>query len=209
MPGRQLIRTKHEKIALAAAAVAGVALGAGCGSSASTAASSTTASTAAAAAPASPAPAPQQTDPSGQACPSLDSAGYCPGDDPTTSAPAVTPAQAAMNTWCAGNGYSDLQTVRSDLSQIGTDSGDSDLIAVEQDGAQLFSDARTAGANLPPKSDPHSFGYGVYTGYLLIAGYRASTGNISGAGSASPALQEAQPFLPDLQAINTACGGTS
>ena len=43
--------------------------------------------------------APTVTDPSGQACMALDSAGYCPGDDPA-SAPAATqaPASPAMTT---------------------------------------------------------------------------------------------------------------
>jgi hypothetical protein len=93
------------------------------------------------------------------------------------------------------------------MGQLSTDSGNNDLIAVEQDGTQLFGDAGTAGQNLPPKSDPHSFGYGIYMGYLVIAGYRASNGNLSGAGSASAAMQRASQHLSDANSINTSCGG--
>src|SRR5260370_3696046 len=46
--------------------------------------------------PATPAAAPFATDPAGNQCISLDSAGYCPGDDPTTAA--TTPPAAPQYT---------------------------------------------------------------------------------------------------------------
>jgi hypothetical protein len=188
-------------------AIAALAL-AGCGTAASTSAPRPPPSQAA-----STSAPPTQTDPNGLACVQMDPAGYCPGDDPVTTAPPAAPtesaAQVALDNWCAGNGYSDLTTVESDMTQLSTDAGNNDLIAVEQDGTQLFGDASTAGQNLPPRSDPHAFGYGIYMGYLLIAGSRASNGNLSGAGSSSAAMQTASQHLPDVQAINTSCGGTS
>jgi hypothetical protein len=65
-------------------AVAGLA--AGCGSSGSPSTSGTHSPSAAVPAAGSPsaAPAPQVTDSQGVTCDSLDSAGWCPGDDPTT-----------------------------------------------------------------------------------------------------------------------------
>jgi hypothetical protein len=185
------------------AVIAALAL-VGCGTAAATQAARTSAPARAPASPSASA-SPQFTDPNGETCPAADSLGYCGDDDPTT-APPVTAAQADLTAWCAGSGYSDFTTVESDMGQLSTDSGNNDLIAVEQDGTQLFGDASTAGQNLPPRSDPHAFGYGIYMGYLLIAGSRASNGNISGAGSASAALQLAQPYLADAQAVSTSCG---
>ena len=136
---------------------AGGHLAAPAGSPATTAAASTAT---AAAVPLTTA-VPQVTDPSGQACPSLDSAGYCPGDDPATP----------MDNWCAGNGYSDYSAVESDLSALSADSGNNDLLSVESDGAQLFHHASVAGLNLPPVSDKtQKLDYGLYMGWLLVGG---------------------------------------
>jgi len=195
---------------LATAAVLAALALAGCGTAASTSTPRPPPSQAAStSAPATSAPAsPQFTDPNGETCPAADSLGYCGDDDPApaTTAPAVTAAQADLTAWCAGPGYSAFTTVESDMGQFSTDSGNNDLIAVEQDGTQLFSDAHTAGLNLPPRSDSHAFGYGIYMGYLLVAGYRASNGNIDGSVSA---MQQAQKHLSDVSSINTSCGGTS
>jgi hypothetical protein len=95
-----------------------------------------------------PAPAEQtaasQTDPNGQTCDTLDSLGYCPGDDPT-------PTQTPVQLWRSGTGYSDFQQVQSDLNQISADSGNDDLAAVESDGTSLFQDASaTAGGGGEP-----------------------------------------------------------
>lgn len=123
--------------------------------------------------PGDPSPSPMVSDPNGQQCAALDSLGYCPGDDPSP-----------MQQWCSGNGYSDYQTVQSDLNQLGTDSGNNDLVSVESDGSSLFHDATVAGQNLPPASKTQKFDYGVYMGYMLVAGAKASTGDITGAASA-------------------------
>jgi hypothetical protein len=83
------------------------------------------------------APTPEATDPNGELCASLDSLGYCPGDDPSP-----------MQQWCSGDGDSDFQAVQSDLDQLSTDSSNDDLISVESDGATLAQDAQTAVKNL-------------------------------------------------------------
>lgn len=57
--------------------IAALGLAAGCSSASSASHTATAAATTAVAAPS------ETTDPSGQTCPSLDSLGYCPGDDPT------------------------------------------------------------------------------------------------------------------------------
>ena len=118
-------------------------------------------------------PTPLATDPNGQQCASLDSLGYCPGDDPSP-----------IQQWCSGNGYSDFQAVQSDLNQISTDSGNNDLISVESDGSSLFHDATVAGQNLPPGTNKEKLDYGLYMGYLLVAGAKASSGDINGTASA-------------------------
>lgn len=137
----------------------------------------------------------QETDPNGQTCDALDSLGYCPGDDPSP-----------MQQWCSGNGYSDFQQVQQDLSQLSTDSGNDDLAAVEQDGSSLFQDAHTAGLNLPPLSNMHKVEYGVWMGYLLVAGYRASNGDLSGASSA---MASASKYTSIITYVSNQCGGTS
>jgi hypothetical protein len=70
--------------------LAGAGFLTGCGGSSSPIATSThSASTAAAAG--SPSAAPQATDQNGQTCGSLDSSGWCPGDDPTTCETVLDP----------------------------------------------------------------------------------------------------------------------
>ena len=140
----------------------------------------------------SPSPTPVLTDPNGQQCASLDSLGYCPGDDPSP-----------MQQWCNGNGYSDFQAVQSDLSQLGTDSGDDDLLAVEADGSSLFRDATGAGADLPPGTNTQKLDYGLYMGYMFTAGYKASTGDIGGASSA---LSSAAQFKNTVFDLTNQCG---
>lgn len=195
----------RSKTAAVMASIATAGILAGCGTAASTSKPSPVTSS-----PSTILTPPLFTDPIGGTClPSVQVNGYCPGDAPSTTAPPVNAAQADLAAWCAGPGYSDFQSVQSDLSQLQTDSGNSDLAAVEQDGSQLFNDAHTAALNLPPKSDKASFGYGLWLGYLLIAGYRASSGNLSGPGSASTALQSASTYRPDALAVNASCGGSS
>jgi hypothetical protein len=172
-------------------------LAAGCAAAGSTA-THQAATTAAAPAPATQAPAPQ-ADPNGQQCASLDSLGYCPGDDPASTPAATTPMQA----WCGSIGYSDFQTVESDLSQLGTDSANNDLSAVESDGTTQFQDATAASHDpnfLPPLSNAHK------VGYLMVAGYKSRTGDISGATSA---LEQASKYTSITQYISNQCGGTS
>jgi hypothetical protein len=162
-----------------------------CRSPATTATASTTT---AAAVPLTTA-VPQVTDPSGQACPSLDSAGYCPGDDPATP----------MDNWCAGNGYSDYSAVESDLSALSADSGNNDLLSVESDGAQLFHHASVAGLNLPPVSDKtQKLDYGLYMGWLLVGGEKSSAGDIT---SADGAFQKAASYKDAVVTVTSACGG--
>jgi hypothetical protein len=140
-------------------------------------------------------PTPMQTDPNGQQCPSLDSLGYCPGDDPSP-----------MQQWCNSTGYSDFEQVESDLNQLSTDAGNQDLASVEQDGTSLFQDAGTAVQHLPPLSNLHKVNYGVWLGYLLTAGYKASQGDISGAASA---MEKAAQFISIATYVSNQCGGTS
>ena len=135
------------------------------------------------------------TDPSGQACPALDSAGYCPGDDPATP----------MDSWCAGNGYSDYSAVESDMSALSAGAGNNDLLSVESDGAQLFHHASVAGLNLPPVSDKtQKLDYGLYMGWLMVGGQKASAGDITGADSA---FQKATPYKDAVVTVTSACGG--
>jgi hypothetical protein len=141
--------------------------------------------------------APQQTDPNGQQCPALDSAGYCPGDDPSP-----------MQQWCNGTGYSDFQQVEQDLQQLQQDSGNNQAGTVEaQDGPALFRDAAAAvSAGLPPLSNAHKVDYGVWLGYLSVAGEKISQGDIAGASSA---LQQATQFTSIITYVSSQCAGTS
>lgn len=142
-----------------------------------------------------------QTDPNGQQCIPLDSLGYCPGDDPPTPSP--------LQQWCSGSGYSDFQTVQSDLSQLDTDSGNSDLAAVESDGSSLFQDAHAASQDpdfLPPVSNTHRVQYGLWVGFVMVAGAKAGNGDISGASSA---IAQASKYTSTVQYISGQCEGTS
>jgi hypothetical protein len=138
---------------------------------------------------------PTVTDPNGQACQSLDNKGYCPGDDP----------QTPMGQWCSGDGYSDWQTVTSDIQQLGTDAGADDISSVESDGAQLARDAVTAEKNLPPGTKMRKFNYGFVMAALTLAGLKAANGDITGADSA---LRLVVPGKVNAVAkrINSACG---
>jgi len=140
-----------------------------------------------------PTQAPQVTDPNGVTCDTLDSLGYCPGDDPTP-----------MQQWCNGNGYSDYQNVQSDLTQMGTDAGNNDLLSVEQDGAQLAQDAKNAFEDLPPGSKHQKFYYGMYMSYMLIAGLKAVNGDVAGTDSA---LSSTDQFKSTVLGLVNQCTG--
>jgi hypothetical protein len=131
------------------------------------------------------------TDANGQACDSFDSLGYCPGDDPTP-----------MQNWCAGNGYSDFQAVQADMSQLGTDSSNNDLLSVEADGASLFHHASVAGLNLPPGTKTQKLDYGLYMGYLMVGGSKLTTGDISGADSS---LSKSTQFTKVVANLTNQC----
>lgn len=118
-------------------------------------------------------PAREAADPNGESCASLDSLGYCPGDDPSP-----------MQQWCNGDGDSDFQAVQSDLDQLSTDSSNEDLTSVESDGATLAQDAEAAVKNLPPASKTQKLDYGLYMGYVSVAGLKLTNGDLSGADSA-------------------------
>ena len=137
--------------------------------------------------------APSSTDPNGQQCASLDSLGYCPGDDPSP-----------MQQWCSGTGYDDFQSVQSDLSQISQDAGDDDLAAVEQDGATLAQDASGIESSLPPLSNAHKVTFGVWMGYMSLAGIKASQGDISGASSL---MEDATQYNSIVTYVSNQCGG--
>jgi hypothetical protein len=202
------------KTMMSAIAVALLLALAGCGSAAAPKAAPTQASAAAAAVAATPAA--QQTDPNGQECASLDSLGYCPGDDPETDpngqqcpsldslgyCPGDDPSP--LQQWCSGNGYSDFQQVSEDLGQLQTDTGNEDLAAVEQDGASLFQDAHAAALGLPPLSNAHKVEYGVWFGYVMVSGYKASQGDINGAVSA---LEDASKYSSIVTYVGDQCGG--
>ena len=57
-----------------------------------------------------------------------------------------------------------------DLSQVQTDSGDSDLSALESDGTQLFKDATMAFQDRPSASigKTPAFNYGIWMGYVTV-----------------------------------------
>lgn len=133
------------------------------------------------------------TDPDGQQCASLDSLGYCPGDDPSP-----------MQQWCSGTGYTDFQSVESDLSQLGQDAGDDDLAAVEQDGATLAQDASSIESTLPPLSNAHKVTFGVWMGYMSLAGIKASQGDIGGASSL---MEDATQYNSIVTYVSNQCGG--
>jgi hypothetical protein len=92
---------KHHKRIYVAAGIAAVALTlttTACGSSSApkavpAAAQSSTSTVVAAASQTTAAPAP--SDPNGQQCSALDSLGYCPGDDPSSSPATISPAAPA------------------------------------------------------------------------------------------------------------------
>lgn len=133
------------------------------------------------------------TDPNGQQCASLDSLGYCPGDDPSP-----------MQQWCDSTGYDGFQSVQSDLSQLGQDAGDDDLAAVEQDGATLAQDASSVESSLPPLSNAHKVTFGVWMGYMSLAGIKASQGDIDGA---SGLLEDATQYNSIVTYVSNQCGG--
>ena len=133
------------------------------------------------------------TDPNGQQCASLDSLGYCPGDDPSP-----------IQQWCSSAGYDSLQSVQSDLGQIEQDAGDDDLAAVEQDGATLAQDASSIESSLPPLSNAHKVTFGVWMGYVSLAGIKASQGDISGASSL---LEDATQYNSIVAYVSNQCGG--
>lgn len=109
-----------------------------------------------------------------------------------------------MTAWCNGAGYSDYQTVESDISQIGTDSGNNDLAALESDGSQLLTDAQPTVHNLPPLSKTHTFDYGLYMGWLLVAGGKLSQGDVS---AAETDFQTAVGYFNKVSdLISTGCG---
>ena len=118
-----------------------------------------------------------------------------------------------MDNWCNGNGYSDLQAVQSDLSQLNTDSGNNDLSAVESDGTQLLSDAGTAESNPPPwntspEDTPSKFQYAYYMGALGVAGATLATGDVSkGASDLQFAVQKG--LAPIKSQLDGLCGGGS
>lgn len=76
---------------------------------------------------------------------------------------------------------------------------------MESDGASLFHDASATVGNLPPLSNAHKVDYGVWMGYLAVAGYKASTGDIAGASSA---LQKATQFNSIISYVSSQCGNT-
>ena len=77
---------------IGALVVAGIVIGSlSAGHSTGSSASPGNSAVAASASSAAAAPAPQQTDPNGQTCGSLDSLGYCPGDDPMACSTVVDP----------------------------------------------------------------------------------------------------------------------
>ncbi len=114
-----------------------------------------------------------------------------PVDTASPAAPASPIAPPSpIDVWCAGTGGTGLQAVSTDLDQIQTDSGNDDLPAIESDGTQLFNDAQTAGHDLPPGSKKVKLYYGLFMGWMMIAGYKMSTGDVTDANSdISRALQ--------------------
>jgi hypothetical protein len=48
--------------------------------------------------------------------------------------------------------------------------------------------------------------YGVWMGYVMVAGYKASNGDIAGASSA---LEKAAQFKSIISYVNNQCSGTS
>jgi hypothetical protein len=139
------------------------------------------------------APTLSQTDRNGQQCTSLDSLGYCPGDDPSP-----------MQQWCGSTGYDSFQSVQTDLSQLGQDAGDDDLGAVEQDGATLAQDASSIESALPPLSNVHKVTFGVWMGYMSLAGIKASQGDIGGASSLT---EDATQYNSIVTYVSNQCGG--
>jgi hypothetical protein len=123
-----------------------------------------------------------------------------------SSAPAVPvdtqPATSPMDDWCSGNGYSDFQAVETDMSQLSTDTGNNDLLAAEQDGSQLFQDAHAAGMNLPPGSNHQKLDYGLYMGFLMVAGAKISNGDINGAGDS---MSKSVPYKSSVEDTTGNC----
>jgi hypothetical protein len=81
-----------------------------------------------------------------------------------------------LSVWCGGNGYSDWQSVAGDLSQLGTDSGNNDLVSVESDGGQLARDAVAALQNVPPGTRMEKFNYAYVMSALTIVGLKLNQG---------------------------------
>ena len=136
-------------------------------------------------------PGDDPTDPNGQSCAALDSLGYCPGDDPTP-----------MQQWCAGDGYSDYQAVQSDMTQMQTDAGNDLLGSVMSDGTSLASDALKAEEKLPPGTNTQKLDYGLYMGFIFVAGGKASSGDINGAVTAT---QKASQYTSTVNNLTDQC----
>jgi hypothetical protein len=133
-----------------------------------------------------------------------------PGGTFYTTGPAVvppsyqqtTPAVSPLQTWCQGPGGSDLEQVESDLNQLQADSGNDDVAAAEADGAELYRDAALAVEYLPPLQKAHKLDYGLYMGFVSIAGYRVSTGDNA---AAITALQSAAQFKRLVDTVDDDC----
>src|ERR1035438_2103553 len=155
---------------------------------------------------AAPVAAVSVTDPSGSTCSSLDSQGYCPGDDPATSAPApsAAPAVDPLTAWCSGPAGTAEQAVSGDIGQIATDGGAGNVSAVEADGSQLFTDASAAGKALPPTlTNTQTLDYGRPVGYDREARYNLSNGNFT---TASTDMGKSNTFIKDDSAVMPLCG---
>jgi hypothetical protein len=109
-------------------------------------------------------PAPQVTDPSGQSCATLDSSGYCPGDDPPP-APTMTKQTDKIVFRVTGSGYPSIQ--------YGTDS----------------SNNQATGGN-GPLGDGNALPWTASMDYDPSALYIVVTAQLEGGGSISDTVTE-------------------
>jgi hypothetical protein len=124
-------------------------------------------------------------------------AGAASGHKTASPRPAAAPAApvvTAMDTWCAGDGYTALQAVEADASALSTDASAGDAASAEADGAQMAADAETASVSPPPVGSTRKLDYGLAMAWTMASGNEAANGDFT---SAATAIEKATVYIND------------
>jgi hypothetical protein len=114
---------------------------------------------------------------------------------PSASAPAPNSAFLA---WYNGTGYSDFQAVNSDISQATTDADNGNVIAEENDGAQIATDAQAAADN-PMPIDTNQ--------YVAAMNYYVQAGNDASDDDFTDAATELEAGTVNINAVTAVMKG--